>query len=181
MFYKVSGFTEKLSEAALKSNSLQELLRADENFDLIIFEAVFNEAHFGIAHHYNAPFIVLSTTGSSPANHYTGNLAPYSFVPNMQMYTSDKMTFAERLTNSALGVFFDLALKYIIFPAQEKIYSKYFPNGPNLNELSKNVSLVLVNSHVCLETPRPYLPNMITIAGYHVDEPEELPKVFNII
>lgn len=176
---KASGFTDKLTEAALKSNNLKKFMDSGEKFDLVVIESLLNDAHLGFAHYFNAPFVVLSPSGGLTANHMTGNPAPFSFVPNMHLPTSsNRLTFSERLTNTFLGLTFNAWMNYLVFPKQNEIYRNFFgADAPDLRDVITNVSLVLVNSHVCLETPRPYLPNMITIGGYHVEEPKELPKV----
>lgn len=173
--------TDKFNEASLNSSAIQNLMKSNSKFDLIIFEAVMNDAQFGLAHHFQCPFIVLCTTGSQFVAHLTGNVAPYSFVPNMHSGFSDRMTFAERLTNAAIDIFYQFGMHMKLMPDQEAMYRKYFKDGPDLRTLAKNVSLVLANIHVALETPRPYLPNVIPVGGYHVAEPKNLSKVINLI
>lgn len=50
------------------------------------------------------------------------------------------------------------------------LLDKYLPNAPSLEELQVNVSVVLANSHYSIESSRPYVPNMVQIGGYHVQE-----------
>lgn len=45
---------------------------------------------------------------------------------------------------------------------------------PNYRELSKNLSLALINSHPALDYPRAYLPNMLEVGGLHLLEPTDL-------
>lgn len=176
-YSKLNGFTEKICEATLKSEGVQNLLKSKESFDLVIFEALMNEALFGIADHFKAPFAVLSTTGSTVSNHLNGNVAPFSFVPTFNGLLKETNTFTDRLTNAAIGFFYALILNYFKLPDQEIMYRKYFKDGPDFYELYKNVSLILVNSQVGLESPRPYLPNMVNVGGYHISEPKKLPQV----
>lgn len=45
-------------------------------------------------------------------------------------------------------------------------------------DVSKNFSIILVNTLVGLDDPRPLLPSVIPIGGMHIDEkPDPLPKV----
>jgi len=50
---------------------------------------------------------------------------------------------------------------------------------PNYRDLSKNLSLALINSHPSMDYPRAYLPNMLEVGGLHLLEPTEL-KVPNV-
>lgn len=61
---------------------------------------------------------------------------------------------------------------------------KLFPdakNWPSLEEIRRNVSLVLLNTHVTIGTPRPYGPNMIEVGGMQIQkEIAPLPKKIEI-
>lgn len=88
------------------------------------------------------------------------------------------MTFYERCMNFFYGMLSQYAYYNRHIPAQDKIMKSFFgQNVPDLRELIRNTSLVLVNHHHSMSFPRPYLPNMIEIGGYHVNPPKPLPKV----
>ena len=60
------------------------------------------------------------------------------------------------------------------------IFREAFPEGeyPPLDELKRNVSLVLLNEHFTQSVPRPYVPNMIEVGGLQIkDKPSPLPEV----
>lgn len=68
----------------------------------------------------------------------------------------------------------------MIVPIQKSLYKEYFPEESKrvpFDELTKRISLVLVNSHPSIGIARPLLPNAIEIAGYHIKDPEVLPEV----
>lgn len=166
-----------MSESALESQAFKLLLKSEENYDLIILDSFFNEAHFGIAHHFKAPLILTCGANSIIVNHLTGNPAPYSFVPNLISEFSDNMSFFNRVQNSISGILSIFMHDFILFPKQEEMYNKYFHNVPSLKELADNITIILINTQPVLETPRPYMPNMIPIGGFHVQEPKQLPQV----
>lgn len=60
-------------------------------------------------------------------------------------------------------------------------YDEHFgiiENFPAFDEVKKNVSLILTNTHFSEGTIRPALPNLIEIGGVHIKEkPNPLPKV----
>lgn len=41
-------------------------------------------------------------------------------------------------------------------------------NWPSLEEIRRNISLVLLNTHTTIGTPRPYAPNMIEVGGMQI-------------
>lgn len=57
------------------------------------------------------------------------------------------------------------------FPALKKF--------PKLDVQLRNVSLVLVNDHFSLTVPRPNLPAIVPIAGFHIKPRPDLPVVSN--
>lgn len=46
---------------------------------------------------------------------------------------------------------------------------------PSLYDLEKQVSIILLNSHVSLTTPRPTVPGLIDVGGLHIKDPKPLP------
>jgi UDP:flavonoid glycosyltransferase YjiC (YdhE family) len=166
-----------MSEIFLSHKKVQNL--KTEKFDLIIQFALFSESYLGLAHHFGAPVILLHTLGSTPVlNKIIGNTAPPSYVPSLNSFsqTSTEMTFFQRVRNT-LHIWYNYVIN---FPKmenlQQELLSKHFPEAPSLQELLTNVSLVFVNSHYSIESPRPYVPNMIQIGGFHVEEPKQLPQ-----
>jgi len=52
-----------LTNALFKAPAVQELLAQNRTFDGVICETFMNDAHYGLAEHFNAPLIGLSTGG----------------------------------------------------------------------------------------------------------------------
>lgn len=48
---------------------------------------------------------------------------------------------------------------------------------PGIHGILLNTSVVLVNHHHALAFPRPYLPNMVEVAGMHINPIKPLPTV----
>lgn len=66
----------------------------------------------------------------------------------------------------------------MFYPRINEQMHKHFPTAPPLEQLLYNkTALILLNSHPSISEPRPHVPNMIEIGGFHVDEPKALPKV----
>lgn len=107
-----------------------------------------------------------------------GNPAPASYVPASLVGLSDRMNFWERLENFIFGLTEEVIYRFKTLPDMDKVMRKYFGDDlPPIQDILRNTSLVLVNHHYSLGFPRPYLPNMVEIGGYHVPPPKPLPKV----
>ncbi|KAF5298202.1 hypothetical protein FQA39_LY02626 [Lamprigera yunnana] len=170
-------FGEMLTESLLNETSVKELLKSNENFDIVVMEEFINQAYRGFCHRFNAHCIVLSTVGQSRwTNIQMGNLNPPSYVPENSLTYTSKMNFVERLMNTYAFVIATLVFNFYTLPTHNRFLQKYFPGAPHISELYYNTSLMLLNSHVSINPALPDLPNMINIGGYHVSPPKQLPK-----
>ena len=80
------------------------------------------------------------------------------------------MTLMQRLGNLAYLTFERLFLNFYYLPKQAELYAKYFPHlKRSMYDVRKNAALVLLNSHVSLSFPRPYMPNQIEVGGMHIN------------
>ena len=135
-----------------------------------------NEALFAMSHLFKAPIVVFSTIGASPwVNGLVGNPAPWAHSPPMILGYSDKMTFLQRTTSVCMNFLEVMIRKFLTLPRQEKLMREFFKDAPDLNSLMTNTSFVLLNSHISLSYPKPQMPNMIEIGGFHVQPPKQLP------
>lgn len=166
-------------EKVYKDSEFQKMLALGPNhFDLIFFNGYFNQCFFGLHSFLKAPFIIITTMGSPLfISRLTGNYYPTSFVPFPFLGYSQQMNFIERVTNFASSYFVNALIdsqnsKY------ESIYRKYLGNNTEgLDEISRNVSLIMGNEHHVLTFPKPNLPDIIPIGGMICRPSNPLPKV----
>ncbi|KAK9870193.1 hypothetical protein WA026_006277, partial [Henosepilachna vigintioctopunctata] len=85
------------------------------------------------------------------------------YVPNMMFGGVSSSTFFGRLYTVTANIAMQLFTEVFINPAESE-------------NIQKNVSLVLLNSHFSIEPPRPLVPNAIQIGGFHVDQTKQLPQ-----
>lgn len=164
-----------LCEFVFSSESVQNLLKSDERFDLIIVEDFLIPSLTVFSVHFNAPFIYLSTIDAFN-NDVFGNPAPASYIPHMITPYTSQMDFWERMYNLFLTTYDD-TFKYLNFyPKQNEILHKYLPEAPHLQDIIYNATLILLNSHPSVNDPIPHLPNMIQIGGFHIDDSKALPQ-----
>lgn len=105
-----------------------------------------------------------------------GNSNPYAYVPSPFMGFTDEMTFFQRVKKTAITLM--TSSLFSSLHQQQNLLTEFFPEPPPLDDLMHNVSLILLNAHYSVvETPRPYMPNMIPVGGVHI-EPETLPTEF---
>lgn len=173
-FYSMGYF---LSDETLKHKNVKQLLSSGETFDLVIMEQFCNEAMLYFSHHFKAPLLLVSSLGASMyTNHYFRNPSPYSYVPYIFSHTGSNMTFIERMNNVAVSFFDELLRIFVVYPKQNEILHQHYPEAPHLNELMKQVQIILLNSHSSVNEPLPLVPNLIEVGGYHVKPTGRLPQ-----
>lgn len=166
----------RFSEQTLNNTNVQQLLKSNQKFDAVIIQLFKNDAFFGFAHHFNAPLILFSNAGvTNWINPLVANPAPPSYVADAGLNYASRMTFFQRLRNFIYIIADSLNTHFIFNPKINEIYRKYFPNGPELNELRYNVSLVLANSDLSMNEPAPRVPAIVDVGGFHLKPPQKLP------
>ncbi|XP_062541390.1 uncharacterized protein LOC134209418 [Armigeres subalbatus] len=168
------------SNSTLSAPAVKKLLQSNQQFDLVILEIFLDHALLGFAEHFGCPVIGTTTHGVLEwINSLVGTPQPLSYVPHVHIGFSNPMNFWQRMGNVLFTAVDELLLSVLVYPEQDRLYREAFPNATrSLNEMRRNaVSLVLVNNHFSLNYPRPYVPNMIEIGGFHVNRKvNPLPK-----
>lgn len=163
-------------EQLLKDQNVQNLLKSNRTFDVVLQEFWSGESLMAFANHFKAPLVLFCTTGASDwTNHLVFNPAPFSYVPHTFASFSTNMTLWERAQNFFLQSYFSYLKYFVLLPKHDEVIKKYFPNPPEINDVIYNASLILLNSHPSTTPAYPLVSNMIEIGGFHI-ESETLPK-----
>ncbi|KAL7734440.1 hypothetical protein ACLKA6_010767 [Drosophila palustris] len=163
----------------LSDAQVRKLLTSGEKFDLLIVDLFLSEALLGLAYYYGVPTVAISPTGANSwLNNMFGNPQSSSLDPSNFLPFTERMNTRQRIANTLMSTFERLTYNFFHLISQQSVYSNHFEllvhQLPNYRELSKNLSLALINSHPALDYPRAYLPNMLEIGGLHLLEPTEL-------
>ncbi|CAH1160294.1 unnamed protein product [Phaedon cochleariae] len=175
--FLLAGQGEHSCASGLGKDELQNFLKEENQFDLILMELFNTNCFMGLVRLFEAPVIGLSSS-NPPAwiQRLFANPENPSYIPTHFTGFSDTMTFLQRVENT-------LQLGW------DKFMYEYFMAGPG-NNLSRqylgvdtlkevdamyNVSLLLTNTHFSLNLPRPLVPNVIEVGGIHIEEPKAIP------
>jgi glucuronosyltransferase len=175
---EVTEFWESCDKM-LSFHKVQELLKSEETFDLVITETFLTDCFLPFVHKFKAPHVAISSSVMFPwSNDRMGNPDNPSYIPAHGTWFSDEMSFSERLIN----VIANVALK-VIYSVTEGIVTEGHVHKhigkdvPSLSEIARNTNLLLVNTHFSLNRPRPLVPGIVEVGGLHLKPPKELPKV----
>ncbi|XP_034482868.1 UDP-glucuronosyltransferase 2B1-like [Drosophila innubila] len=178
-FKEFSWIFSTVCECILSDESVQQLMKSGETFDLFLAEMVQTESIFGLAQHFNATLMGFSSYGNDYIiDELMGNISPLSYNPHITSPRSNTMTFYERLENRWDIWMEKLAFHLIHTPVMREQYAKYFPNAKKtLSELMDSFELILLGQHFTLSYARPYMPNMIEVGGIHIsNKPKPIPE-----
>lgn len=107
-----------------------------------------------------------------------GLLTPWSHVPHLVLTNSDNMSFSDRWYNAALSMCDWIVRRFLHVPWQTELANKYFSHLaplPSIDDIVKNVSVILINTHRAVIPPRPAMPGVVYIGGAHIKPPKALP------
>ena len=158
----------------------------DEKFDLILIELYHFDTYFALSARFNAPIIGISFQTLNPIYNWILK-NPWSFanVPHLYSPFSDRMNFFQRLINAAFGCFTIIFYNLISLPSYQRQIESLAKSAnvtlPSIENVTENLSLILVESHFSAGYVRPTLPNVIDVAGIHIAAKKKLPQVCNII
>lgn len=105
---------------------------------------------------------------------------PYEpgFYPTTFMGYSDKMNFSQRLSNWFTFVYMNVMYKIFNQKEANKLLKRRFGyDFPNVDDLTKKVSMMFVNQHYSLTGAKHLSPNVIELGGVHIGKPKPLETV----
>lgn len=147
-----------------------------EKPDLIMLPAFMNECGLALVHKFQVPFIYVTTSGLTPwTADIMGNPENPAYVPNQYLPYTDDMNLWQRVVNSVVRVVSPVARRHLVLNRMEKVVQNFLHDDRfSMEEVERNASLVLVNSHHSLGFPRPLSPNVIEIGGMHCRKSKDL-------
>jgi len=165
-------------EKTLSHPPVLKLINSNEKFDLVITELFNTDCYVGFAHKFQVPFISITTTTYMPWGHERfANPDNPSYIGNLLLGHSDRMSFVERVVNTVYLKITNWAYHYLSVVPSQEIARKYFGQSlPPLADIVRNTSLLLLNRHFSISKPAPNLPVVIEVGGLHVQEPKKLPE-----
>lgn len=175
----LSYFGYKSCSDGLAAKAVQDFMKKNHTFDLIITEYFNTDCYLGFAHKYKVPIVSLSSCTMMPwLNARYGNPDNPSYIPNNLMDFSDQMTFIQRVENTLAYILHQLIYYLLMDIPGNIIARKHFGEDlPALSDIVYNTSIVLINTHFSLNLPRPQTPNVIDVGGIHIENVKTLPKV----
>lgn len=93
------------SEIILQQPEIQNLLRKNNSFDLVLVNLLFLDPFISFGYRFNAPVIGLHPRPMVYHDWMLGNPFPISYVPHIYLPMTEKMSFIERFINAGCNLF----------------------------------------------------------------------------
>ncbi|EFN81471.1 Ecdysteroid UDP-glucosyltransferase [Harpegnathos saltator] len=147
---------------------------SNEQFDAVIIEQGVNPSLNAFAYRFKAPLIGISSLDVYNQVRYMmgGLVLPShrsSWQTNMQGNIESNMSFWDRLVNFCEVWYQIYNWMNVRIPLEDALVRKYLGEGiPSVADLSRNISLFLVNRHPTIAIPRQEQSNVVFYHGFHI-------------
>lgn len=174
----LANLAVEICEKTLSFPRIQELIKSEEKFDLIIVELFNTDCMLGFVHKFRVPFIAIGTSVMMPwGNARFGNPDNPSYIPHHFLAHADRMSFSERIVNTVYQMSVQWAYHFLMDMPTQRIARRYFGDSlPPLADIARNTSLLLLNSHFSMNQPRPLVTQIVEVGGLHLSPPKPLPE-----
>lgn len=165
-------------EMMLAHKDVQNLWKSKTKFDVILVEQFNSDCSLGLAYHIGAPVVALTSHTLMPW-HYNRFGVPFNpaYISPLFLDGGTKPTLYQRFERTLFEVYYRLTYKYCSQRIDEETLSNYFENTPPLEELAKDIKILLWYMHFSITGSRLLPPQIQEVNGYHVAKPKPLSDV----
>lgn len=168
----------------MNNTKVKEFIHSDGyQFDVVLFENFQHECFVAMGHKFGAHVIQLipATPVAFVSQWHSQPFNP-SYIPDPNSGFTDQMTFSVRTINFLVTLLQLVLYPIFYMPKQNEIMLKHFnytgwESRPSLEDMTKNISLTLINTHFTIGTARPLVPNFVEVAGMHLNPALKLSNV----
>ncbi|XP_053674714.1 uncharacterized protein LOC128725022 [Anopheles nili] len=170
-----------MCRGALKSEGLKVILNYPDSFkfDLVLYDFGCGPCLLPLLHKFGYPPLVSLTPFSNPpyAVEVVGGHKHYAYTPHYALPYGLRMSFAERAYNTYLYLWDAGMRKFAIIPEIDAMTRQHFgySDMPFIQDIEQRTVLMLVNTNAAFDALEPLPPNVISVGGAHIKEPEPLP------
>lgn len=179
-YKKIFNIFEETTEAQLNHPYMQDLLKNanNETYDLILVEYLW-QTYYAFKEIYNVPMVGITSLPLTIIGSDALGIDKHPVVdPDLLLQFSHAESLKQRVLSWGYNWIYRLLFKIKFAPIFNRQIQKYF-NGvyKTVNELTKEVNLVIGNYNFALQNVKPITPNYITISAIHVQPQKPLPEV----
>ncbi|XP_054587870.1 UDP-glucuronosyltransferase 2A2 [Nothobranchius furzeri] len=147
----------------------------ESKFDLVLTDPCWGNGVI-VAKYLNLP-LVYNVRWLIPEDaHFALAPSPLSYVPVVGTSSTDKMTFFQRVKNVFLYEVTQLQTFTAIRQVYQPLCDKYLGPDHDFDHMMKDADIWLMRTDFVFDFPRPTMPNVVYMGGFHCKDPEPLPE-----
>lgn len=152
-------------EKIFTNDEILKLIKRKEKFDVFVLEQFYSDCGLAWAYNLGVPIVGITAHILMPWT-YTRLGAPSNpaFVPSR----IGKNGLWARIKAVYLNFYSIFFYRHYIQKTDHTIASRVLPNTPDLEDIARNLSLVMVNQYFPLTGSRIFAQNVVEIGGMHI-------------
>lgn len=166
----------------MNNREVQELITSAAYFDVVIVEQFVTDCGLAVAYKLHAPTIGITTHILMPWT-YSRLGAPNNpaYVPNRVIGYGTKPHLWNKIKSAVINFGMNLYYTYVTQTIDQEIVNKVYPDIPLLEELGKDMSMIMINQYFPLTGPRLYSSNVVEVGGMHIKENDQIENMVRVI
>lgn len=163
----IRNYMVKTCLNVLDNAEVQQLIKSEKSYDLMVMEPTYTDGLFGMAAHFNAKLIGLATSGGDwNINSLVGYTATSTYEPISSTSYQRGITLLDRLYNWMLLADEWVVHTFILLPGLLAVHEHFFGHlSSSFSEIRQSFSLILLNQHFSLFDARPNAPSLIEVGA----------------
>lgn len=153
-----------------------ELMRKlnETKFDLVLTDPCWGNGAI-LAKYMNLPFVYNVRWLMPEEAHFAIAPSPISYIPITGSGLTDKMTFFQRVKNSIFYVMTSIQTMFATKLVYQPLCKKYLGPDCDFDHLQRDADIWLMRTDFVFDYPRPTMPNVVYMGGFHCKPAEPLP------
>ncbi|CAG4952911.1 unnamed protein product [Colias eurytheme] len=162
-------------EVMLANKNVQNLLNKKPKFDVAIVEQFNSDCGLGIAYKLGAPVVGITSHILMPWTYNRFGI-PYhpAYVPFHFLEGGTKPSLYQRVERTIFDFYFKTLYYFVSQRNNQQELAKYFDDIPPLEELAREIKVLLIYHNFILTSSKLFPANVIEVGGYHVSESKPL-------
>lgn len=143
-------------------------------FDVLLTDPAF-PAGVLLAHYLHLPLVYNVRWLNAGDAHMAIAPSPPSHVPMYNSLFYDRMNLLQRTENFLRYLASIFQQQFVIAPIYRELLKKHYPSGSDLLTMQRSADIWLMRVDFIFEFPRPSMPNIVHIGGFHCHPAQPLP------
>jgi len=147
----------------------------ERNYDLVLTDPAWGGGIL-LAHYLKLPLVYNVRWVTNGEGHKSIAPSPMSYIPMTMSGLSDKMNFGQRVKNMLFFLLNQAENIFLVNPVYQAFCDEFFGPEIKFTELMQGADLWLMRVDFVFEFPRPTMPNVIYMGGFHCKPAKPLPQ-----